>query len=137
VSRDFRDLVANVSNSLDIEPIPTILNPVEIVPIDNDHQFARENIHKVVQQTSRAVEQLSQLAVLSQDPEHFDALSKLVQTMVNASEQLIKLNEVQQKIKVRENGDVGAKTINNNLYLTTADLQKMIQQHKSGDDGED
>jgi hypothetical protein len=131
MSRDFREIVETISGSLDVEPTPLVPLQVEIKEIRDDHRFARENIHKMIQQTSIAVERLTEVAVYSQDPEAFDALSKLVQTLANANEQLIRINETQQKIEQRATGN-DPKTINNNVFLTTADLQKLIQGSRNG-----
>lgn len=99
-----------------------------------DFTYARSNIREVIDTASDAIDTLSSLASQSQNPRDFEVLSKLMDTVINASEKLLKLQK-----SIREIDDVDKPTdpslpqqVTNNLFVgSTAELSKIIKDLKS------
>lgn len=99
-----------------------------------DFTYARSNIREVIDTASDAIDTLSSLASQSQNPRDFEVLSKLMDTVINASEKLLKLQK-----SIREIDDVDKPTdpslpqqVTNNLFVgSTAELSKIISDLKS------
>jgi len=129
-----------LGNSMGIPPIPprdfssAISEIVKDAYDDNavdDFTKARANIIQLLDNGMGAVEVISQIANSSQDVKAFDALSKLMNSVVAANESLLNLQE---KIRKIQNADAAVtpevtnQTINNNLFVgSTAELQKAIE----------
>lgn len=97
-----------------------------------DFDFARANIHNMIENGQEAMVKLAQIADSSQHPRAFEVLAKLMDTMLIANEKLL---DLQTKIREIDASDSPisdqAKTINNNLFVgSTAELQKVLQDMK-------
>ena len=100
----------------------------------NDFEMARSNIHEVIQNGVFAMEKLSQIADSSQHPRAFEVLAKLMDTMLQANKDLLSLQKDIREIDAKDTpANDQAKNVTNNLFVgSTADLQKAIENMKSG-----
>lgn len=96
---------------------------------ETDFEFARSNIFELIGKGAVALNDLLDIAKLSQDPEAYDSVTKFIKTLVDTNKALLDLHQINAGIRT---STVGPKTINNNLFAvgTTADLQKMIESLK-------
>jgi hypothetical protein len=76
-----------------------------------------------------ALEQLIDIADQSQHPRAYEVISTLINTIVSANKDLLDLSKKKKEIAASDKKE-GPQTINNNLILTTADLQKMLAANK-------
>lgn len=93
-----------------------------------DFKFSRANIREVIENGTDAMSKLALIADQSQNPRAFEVLAKLMDTVVDASRQLL---ELQEKIRSIDNASVpkdeAARAVTNNLFVgSTAELQKVI-----------
>ena len=94
-----------------------------------DFEKSRSNTLEVLEEVNNSIKDLSQLANSSQHPRIYEVLAKHLDVKINASRQLLELQEKIRKIdqahrSATENeGDV----INNNLYITTAEMLEMLK----------
>ena len=102
----------------------------------NDFERARANLITVVDTAAEAIATLSKLADQSQNPGAYQVLAKLIDSSVIANKNLLELQEKIRSIKHADSPvNEKAKTINNNLFLSTSDLQKLIlESNKKNDD---
>jgi hypothetical protein len=96
---------------------------------EEDFDYARANLKDVIDKGSDALEQLIDIADQSQHPRAYEVISTLMNTIVSANKDLLDLSKKKKDIIASDKKD-GPQTINNNLILTTADLQKMLAANK-------
>lgn len=128
-----------IGKALGITPFKTFdaVNDLMVSAHDDsakaDFEMARANISSLIEKGKDTIEELTLLAVTSQDPKAYDSLTRLLGTLVSANKEML---ELQVKIREIESADVpsneNAKTINNNLFVgSTSELQKMIESMKN------
>ena len=98
--------------------------------INDDYQFARENLYSVIDKGTQALDSLLELAKVSEHPRAFEVVATLSKTLMDANKDLL---SIQKKVKElqKEGEDSGGSTsqnITNALFVgSTADLQKMLK----------
>ena len=126
-----------MDNNDDESPIDRALNLGPIVPSDygkaltnivnaarndsakEDFTFARANVREVIENGTDAIAKLATIADQSQNPRAFEVLAKLMDTVTNASKQLL---DIQQQIRTIDKADVpqdeeAKKHVTNNLFV--------------------
>jgi len=127
--------------SEEIQPIP----PASREVIDNlmtdalddsagkDFEFARANLREIIEKGNISLENLSLLAERMQHPRAYEVLAKTIDSIVNANEKLLGLQEKIRNIKdisAKVNGEGGGpKTINQTAIFvgSTAELQRNLK----------
>jgi hypothetical protein len=92
--------------------------------LENDYQYARENFYDIVEKGSEALMELLEVARQTESPRAYEVLSTMMKTLVEANKDLVTISQK------KRDGDIehGTQSVtNNNLIITTTDLQKMIQ----------
>jgi hypothetical protein len=120
---------------LDIAPAPTQLVAVLEVPDETsrDFDYARENIYTTIEVAQNALTELAHLAKSSQAARTYEVLATLTRTIIDAQHQLIELQKKKVEIeKVTGPAQDQPNIVNNNLYLTTAALGRMIEDIEKG-----
>lgn len=112
--------------------ITTIVANARNDSASEDFKFSRANIREVIENGTDAMAKLSVIADQSQNPRAFEVLAKLMDTIVNASKQLL---DVQEQIRGIDKADMpkdeAARSVTNNLFVgSTAELQKMLAEMK-------
>jgi prophage DNA circulation protein len=114
--------------------ISTIVNTAKNDSAKEDFTFARANVREVIENGTDAIAKLATIADQSQNPRAFEVLAKLMDTVTNASKQLL---DIQQQIRTIDKADVpqdeeAKKHVTNNLFVgSTSELQKMIENIKN------
>lgn len=100
---------------------------VERTEVDNDFDFARENLYNVINRGADAIEDMIDLARASQHPRSYEVLATLMKTTAEANKDLLDLQKKKKDIKQADEKE-SPQTVNNNLFVgSTADLQKMLK----------
>lgn len=98
--------------------------------INDDYEFARENLYSVIDKGTQALDSLLELAKVSEHPRAFEVVATLSKTLMDANKDLL---SIQKKVKElqKEGEDSGGSTpqnVTNALFVgSTADLQKMLK----------
>ena len=104
---------------------------------EEDFKLSRDNITDLIDQGSRALESLIEVAEQSQHPRAYEVVATLVNTLVNANKDLMEIHKKKQLLE-KNNGQIseyGPKTVNNNMFVgSTADLQKLIKEIKEDEE---
>jgi hypothetical protein len=110
--------------------ISSIIDRARDDSADEDFTFSRANIREVIENGTEAIAKLTIIAQQSQNPRAYEVLAKLMDTVTNASKELL---ELQEKIRTIDKADVprddeSKSQITNNLFVgSTHELQKMIE----------
>lgn len=125
-----------IGKALGLEPLETKIDFIDKLLVDGhddsatkDFETARANFHEMIQEGKEAMFKLAEIAASSQHPRAFEVYAKLMDTMMNANERLL---DLQEKIREIHHADSPtnekAKSVTNNLFVgSTAELQKMIK----------
>lgn len=110
--------------------LPAVVEPKQV---DDDLDFARENLYDAVVKSQAAVEDMIQIAQQSQHPKAYEVLNSLIKTFADVSSGIADLQLKKQRLNGKQQEDPN-KVVNNNLFVgSTAELQKMLQDLKSSD----
>ncbi len=127
--------MSEIDKSLGLTPITTI-EPVHNYPVvqkpapsteDEDFDYARDNLKEIIDNGKEALAQLIDIADQSQHPRAYEVIANMVNTLASANKDLLDLSKKRKDIQKK---DEGPTTVNNNLILTTADLQKLLANKK-------
>ena len=116
-------------NVIEMAPSNPVTPYVPQTTAEEDFDYARDNIKGAIDSGTEALEQLIDIADQSQHPRAYEVISTLINTIVGANKDLLDLSKKKKDITAVDKKD-GPQTINNNLILTTADLQKMLAANK-------
>lgn len=132
-----------IGKSLGLEPLDDVVEgkiierqeaPVDD-KIDRDYEYARSNFYNVIESGTEALEQMLNVAKASEHPRAYEVVSTIMNTLVNANKDLVKMTIDKEKDKPKEadTGDMGV--TNNNLFVgSTAELQKLVKEMKNSDE---
>lgn len=95
--------------------------------VENDFGFIRKNLYDVITQGQEAVAEAMQLASQAQHPKMYEALSLMMRVQLEANRELMEMHKRKQDMT---GGREGPSTVNNNLILTTAELQRLMYGEK-------
>lgn len=110
--------------------ISSIISQARDDSADEDFTFARANIREVIENGTDAIAKLTVIAQQSQNPRAYEVLAKLMDTITNASKELL---ELQEKIRTIDKAnlprdDEAKNQVTNNLFVgSTHELQRMIE----------
>ena len=129
-----------LNNILNIQPdetrqfLPMVQDKPEDATIQNDFDYARENLMDVIGKGQEALFDLMDVARQSQHPRAYEVLSTLMNTMVGASKDLLDLQAKKKKLLETE-PNANSQQVTNNLFVgSTAEQQKMLEQRKTKND---
>ena len=118
----------SIARAFDMTPLsnePTILPKINdskasTSKVMDDFELVRDGLIDLSKTLDGAVHETASLASASQDPEHFEALSKLATTRLQTLKGIL---EVQKQIRSIDQGIDGDKpqVINNNLFVGSTD----------------
>ena len=116
-----------IAETLDLTPV----EPKEIVEVkpaddklENDFQYARENLYNIIERGTDALNGIVDLANQSQHPRSFEVVADLVRTLSGANKDLL---DIQKKMKDMDPEKHGPKKVENNLFIgSTKDLNDLL-----------
>jgi hypothetical protein len=114
---------------VNISPASEVQTYTPQTSAEEDYDYARANLKDAIDRGNEALEQLIDIADQSQHPRAYEVISTLINTIVSANKDLLDLAKKKKDITAADKKE-GPQTINNNLILTTAELQKLIAGNK-------
>lgn len=107
---------------------------------EEDYDFSRQRIKKLIDTSDEAISSMLALATDSEHPRAFEVLSNMFKTAADMNQQLMTLQRDRKKMhetvaKKNINQSVGGATTNNNAIFvgTTTELQKFLSAQKTID----
>ena len=93
--------------------------------VKSDYDYSRQTYYDLIEKGRESLEDMIEVARQSEHPRAYEVLSGMIKNISDVNDKLMDLNKKQKDIdKKDEVPQVGGTT--NNLFLTTADLQKMM-----------
>ena len=127
-----------LSEVLDVEPIGSteLLPATPVTKVDDDADFARENIRTLIEKGNLAVDGILHVAKESEHPRAYEVAAALMKTMAETNKDLLELQKTK-KVLQKEDPKApqleGPQNVTNNLFVgSTAELQKMIRDQQDG-----
>jgi hypothetical protein len=104
-----------------------------------DLEFVRGNIHGILKHGNASLEDMIDLARQSESPRAFEVAATLMKTLLDANKEFVDVSTKKKDFRLDrekpDSGNSGPRTVNQNLFLSTKDLLKMISE-KGEDDVE-
>lgn len=130
-------MTKQLDDILGLQSVPQVIDSnlpvVQEQQIENDVEYARQNLYDAVSKSQQAVEDMLQIAQQSQHPKAYEVLNAAIKTMADVSMGLADLQMKKQRLVGKLQSNDQEKTINNNLFVgSTAELRKMLESMKDG-----
>jgi len=137
-----------ISNSLGLEPIENFnesegelvvpkntevsdLNPIND-KVEKDYDYARTNFYNIIETGTEALEQMLDVAKASEHPRAYEVVSTIMKTLVDANKDLVSMSSKKQESE-EQNNPSEKSVSNNNLFVgSTAELQQLLKDMRSG-----
>lgn len=121
--------------SNELTPITnTALTIVQDDELTKDYAFAKANMQNIIMKGNEVLDELMNVAISSQQARAFEVLTNLLKTMADANKQMMETSLLNQQVieKKRHNNEPDSQktTVNNNLFMSTADLAELINKKK-------
>ena len=124
-------LNTKLSEVLDVDPIQFQTLPVEIkTPVEDDSEFARQNIRNLIEKGNSAIDNLLHVAKESEHPRAYEVAAGLIKNLSDLNKDLL---EVQKRKKDLTGETQNAKNINVDKAVfvgSTTDLVKFLKNNK-------
>ena len=100
--------------------------PLEIGSPQEDHDFARETMHNLIQKGNEALEGILAVARHSEHPRSYEVAGQLIKTVSDAAKNLMELQKIKKDLETEKNPK---NVTQNNLFVgSTHELMKMMKQ---------
>ena len=118
-----------IAETLDLTPVKqgevVKVEPAEDQKLENDFQYARENLYNIIERGTDALNGIVDLANQSQHPRSFEVVADLVRTLSTANKDLL---DLQKKMKDLQPEEKKNQKVTNNLFVgTTKDLTDLLE----------
>jgi len=115
-----------------LEKKPAVPRPNEQEDITSDYKYSRENLYNLVERGQDAIDGILTLAKETDHPRTYEVAGQLIKNVGEVTEKLLQLQEKMKKLG-EETKKVPNK-VENNLFVSTAELQKLIKEKKNDKD---
>ena len=108
-------------------PEPEVIVP-ERETSDVDYEFTRESAYRLIAKGEMMLDELGDIARISQHPRAFEVYSNLFKSVMDANKDLLGLKKTQKDISgQRGSGEGGPQTVNNTLVATSDEILRLIK----------
>jgi hypothetical protein len=124
-----RNTNEKLSELLNVEPIPVITEIVPILdPIQNDAEFARENIRGLIAKGNDAIDGLLHVAKESEHPRAYEVAANMLKHLADMNKDLLEVQKRKRDLEPKQSSDVN---IDKAVFIgSTEELIKMIKLNK-------
>ena len=119
-----------IAETLDLTPVDNKTEVVKVEPADdqkleNDFQYARENLYNIIERGTDALNGIVDLANQSQHPRSFEVVADLVRTLSGANKDLL---DIQKKMRDLDPDKHKPQKVENNLFIgSTKELTDLLE----------
>ena len=107
-----------------------IIEPEEEDRAENDYEYARKNLKKIIETGSMALQELSSIASTSESPRAFEVVAQMVKNLSDTNKDLLELQKKLKTLKAEEEKN-SPNNVTNALFVgSTSELQKLIKGDK-------
>jgi molecular chaperone DnaK (HSP70) len=130
--------MTKLRNTLDLDP--DVQKPVDLVvyvdPQENteaqiaaDFEYARDNMYEFIEQSKAALVDMIDVAKQSQHPKLYEAMNNMLKITAEINKDLLELHKTKKDLGPA--AEASTNIVNNNLFLTTEELNKMLEDAKA------
>jgi hypothetical protein len=118
-----------LSELLNVEPIPVFTEIVPISdPVQNDAEFARENIRGLIAKGNDAIDGLLHVAKESEHPRAYEVAANMLKHLADMNKDLLEVQKRKRDLEPKQSNDVN---IDKAVFIgSTEELIKMIKLNK-------
>ena len=119
-----------IAETLNLTPVDNKTEVVKVEPADdqkleNDFQYARENLYNIIERGTDALNGIVDLANQSQHPRSFEVVADLVRTLSGANKDLL---DIQKKMRDLDPDKHKPQKVENNLFIgSTKELTDLLE----------
>ena len=107
-----------------------IIEPEKEDRAENDYEYARNNLKKIIETGSMALQELSSIAYTSESPRAFEVVAQMVKNLSDTNKDLLELQKKLKTLKAEEEKK-SPNNVTNALFVgSTTELQKLIKGDK-------
>lgn len=95
-----------------------------------DYEYGRQNLVDLIEKGKQVFGEFSEVAAAAQEPRHYEVLTNLLVSLIDAQEKLLNLKKKELEIEAAQtkNPEEDGGNITNNLFVgSTAEFQAMIK----------
>lgn len=119
-------------------PPPAIVLPSTGDVIADDSDYARQHLHRVLETTTNAINELMVVAQQSQSARSYEVLNQLLNTQRETARELMRLQQDKQKVAGTAINPKGNTNIANAVFVgTNADLLRLMKGKDASTDARD
>ena len=97
--------------------------------LEDDYEYARGNLRNIIDNGGNVLQNLINIAQVSEHPRAFEVVSQLMKTMIDANKDLISLQKQVKDIKEDKSKQPAPQNVTNAMFVgNTKDLQKMLKE---------
>lgn len=118
-----------IAETLDLTPVDNKTEVIKVEPaedqkLENDFQYARENLYNIIERGTDALNGIVDLANQSQHPRSFEVVADLVRTLSGANKDLL---DIQKKMRDLDPDKHKPQKVENNLFIgSTKELTDLL-----------
>lgn len=106
----------------------------KVSEIQDDYEFARENMYKLIRDGGEALENLILVARDAEDSKTYDAVTNMIKVLADVNKGLFDIQKNSIESKKMSEGESGPSVVknvtNNNLKLTTEQVSEMLEKKR-------
>jgi len=130
-----KNLNEKLSQALDVEPIEIKETATELVEasnsIENDAEYARNNIKVLIQKGSDAADHIVEIAKQSEHPRAFEVAANLLKNLADMNKDLIEIQKRKQDLNQKITNNTQNVNIDKAVFVgSTAELIKQLRENK-------
>lgn len=96
--------------------------------VKNDYDYSRQTYYELIEKGKESLEMMVEVARESEHPRAYEVLSGLIKNISDVNDKLMDLNKKNKDINTKDEVKQVGNTTNNNVFLSTTDLQRMLRQ---------
>lgn len=94
-----------------------------------DFEYARDNLYEFIEQSKAALADMFEVARQSQHPKVYESMNNMLKITSEMNKDLLALHKTKKELGPEAEQKIGV--VNNNLFLTTDELNKMLEDAKA------
>jgi len=122
-----------LSEVLDVEPITskTMTQLIAVNNVDDDAEFARQNIRELIQKGNDAVEGILHVAKESEHPRAYEVAANLIKNLSDLNKDLMEIQKRKKDLAPQEYKNSGNINVDKAVFVgSTTELVKFLKNNK-------
>ena len=128
-----KKLNEKLCEALQIEPIP--ISTTEVVevkdPVEDDAEFARQNLRDLIEKGNDAADHIISVAKQSDHPRAFEVVAGMLKNLADMNKDLLEVQKRKQDLQPKVTNNTQNLTIDKAVFVgSTAELLKQLKENK-------